>query len=90
MRVEEVLEGPCPKQGTPKAKSVLGCTLFELFNQIAYSRDPRSFAVFQIPDQRHDTPGLQDPGKLGCRGIIILTPVKGLKSGEVFAVSMVR
>jgi hypothetical protein len=46
--------------------------------------------VFQIPDQRHDTPGLQDPRKLRCRGIIILTPVKGLKSGEVFAGSMAQ
>jgi hypothetical protein len=46
--------------------------------------------VFQIPDQCHDTPGLQDPRKLRCRGIIILTPVEGLKSGEVFAVSMAQ
>jgi hypothetical protein len=46
--------------------------------------------VFQIPDQCHDTPGLQDPRKLRRSGIIVLTPMKGLKSGDVFAVSMVR
>jgi hypothetical protein len=44
MWVEEVLEGLCPEQGTPKVKSELGRTLFELFNQITYLRDPRSFA----------------------------------------------
>jgi hypothetical protein len=40
--------------------------------------------VFQIPDQHYDTPGLQDPRKLCCRGIVVRTPVKGLKGGEGF------
>jgi hypothetical protein len=53
MWVEEVLEGLCPEQGTPKVKSELGCTLFELFNQIAYLRDPRRFA--DMVDREHFT-----------------------------------
>jgi hypothetical protein len=47
--------------------------------------------VFQIPDQRYDTPWLQYPRKFRCRGIVVRTPVKGLKRrGKVSAVLMRR
>ncbi len=32
MWVEEVLEGLCPEQGTPKAKPELRCALLKMFN----------------------------------------------------------
>ena len=58
---------------------------------VSISRHNNEFSerlpVFQVPDQRYETVRFQDPKKLRCGGIVVRTPVKGLRGRETSVVA---